>query len=88
MFALFDLHQHGMHGLNKSLLNPFFKNLAGTKNLTSKKSYLILPHMFRRLSERGVNCELTLVTWNKSQMGLHVKGVSFNDPVTLLHGEV
>ena len=31
-FALFDLHRYVMQGLKKTLQNPFFKNLTGTKN--------------------------------------------------------
>ena len=43
---------------------------------------LIVPHMLRRVSEIGVNCDWTLVTGNKNKMGLHVKGIRFNDPMT------
>ena len=46
---------------------------------------LIVPHRFRRGSETFVNCELTMVTGNKDQMGLYVKWFRFNDPVTSLH---
>ena len=38
-FGLFALHRHGMHGLKKSLQNPFFKNLAVTENSTSNNAY-------------------------------------------------
>ena len=38
-FGLFALHRHGMHGLKKSLQNPFSKDLEGPKNFTSSRKY-------------------------------------------------
>ena len=61
-------------------------SLRVTKSFITSLELLIVPHRMRRVSERGVNCECTLVTGNKTQMGSHVKGVRLNDPVTLLHG--
>ena len=43
--------------------------------------------MLIKVSERGVNCELTPVTGNKSEMVSHMKWFRFNNPMTLLHGK-
>ena len=62
-------------------------SLRVTKSFKISLKPLIVPHMLRRVSERGVNYEWTLVKGNKARMGLHVKGVRFNDPVELCTGE-
>ena len=62
------------------------KSLMVTQSFYISLDPLIVSHRFVRLSERGVNCEWTMFTGNKNLMGLHVKGVRFNDPVTLFHG--
>ena len=62
--------------------------IRGTQPFKLSLKPLILPHRLKKGSERGINCEGNLVTGNKQQTVLYVKGVMFNDHATCFHGNI